>query len=141
MKPKSYHRFFRVIAVALFSLSSVVVAQTVASRPPKGPGNIVVRTKFGGQIFGFDIDQNGTEGVLADVKQFNNGKVLSAVETFDLKTGKILNVLNKEENGDNDIVIGIVGTSSRHCRARSRRLPNLLCQQAPISSDKSSRRK
>jgi WD40 repeat protein len=112
MKPKSYRLFFRVIAVALFSLSCLAAAQTSASRPPKGPGNIVVRPKFGGQVFGFDIDQNGTEGVLADVKQFNSGKVVSAVETFDLKTGEILNVLNKEENGDNDIVIGIVGTST-----------------------------
>jgi len=112
MKPKSYRLFFRGIAVALFGLSCLAAAQTSASRPPKGPGNIVVRTKFGGQIFGFDIDQNGTEGVLADVKLFNSGKVLSAVETFDLKTGKILKVLNKEENGDNDIVIGIVGTSA-----------------------------
>ncbi len=112
MKPKNYHQFFRVIAIALFSLSSVVVAQTAASRPPKGPGNIVVRTKFGGQIFGFDIDQNGTEGVLADVTYLNNGNALSAVETFDQKTGKILKVISKTENQDEDIVVGIVGTST-----------------------------
>jgi WD40 repeat protein len=118
MEPKSSsHRLFcRVIAVALFSLPCFVAAQTSAAKPsatqPVGPGNVVVSTKFGGQIFGFDVDQNGTEGILADVRLFNNGDVLSAVETFDLKTGKILNVLSKETNGDNDIVIGIVGTST-----------------------------
>ena len=61
MKPKnlSYTWFFRVLTVALFSLSCFTAAQTLA-KPPKGPGKVVVRTKFGGQIFGFDVDQNGT---------------------------------------------------------------------------------
>jgi hypothetical protein len=82
MEPKSSsHRLFcRVIAVALFSLPCFVAAQTSAARPsatqPVGPGNVVVSTKFGGQIFGFDVDQNGTEGILADVRLFNNGDVL-----------------------------------------------------------------
>jgi hypothetical protein len=101
----------KVMAVVLVGLPRLLAAQG-SEIHTAGPGNVVVRTEFGGQIFGFDIDQNGTEGVLADVKLFNNGKVLSAVETFDLKTGKILKVLSKEENGDNDIVIGIVGTST-----------------------------
>ena len=113
MKPKSsfYGLFLRVVSVAAFSIPCLVAAQSTAIQPV-GPGNVVVSTKFGGQIFGFDVDQNGTEGILADVRLFNNGDVLSAVETFDLKTGKILNVLSKETNGDNDIVIGIVGTST-----------------------------
>jgi WD40 repeat protein len=112
MKPKSSSSrlFFRVLAVALFSLSCLVAAQTSATRRSKGPGKIVVRTKFGGQIFGFDIDQNGTEGVLADVQIGGNN--VSAVETFDQKTGKILKVISKTESpNDDDIVIGIVGTS------------------------------
>jgi hypothetical protein len=115
LKSSSYRLLFRVVIVALLSLPCSVAAQTLAvpasAVQPVGPGNIVVRTEFGGQIFGFDVDQNGTEGVLADVKLFNNGDVVSAVETFDLQTGNILNVLSKENNGDNDIVIGIVGTS------------------------------
>lgn len=111
MKPKSYCLFFRVIGVALFSLSCLAAAQTSASRRPKGPGNIVVRTKFGGQIFGFDIDQNGTEGVLAD--EGANGGYLSAIETFDLKTGKILKVVSEtDDSKDADLVIGIVGKST-----------------------------
>jgi hypothetical protein len=113
MKPKSSscRLFFRLLPVAMFSLSSFAAAQMLASKQPKGPGNIVVRTKFGGAIWGFDIDQNGTEGVLADATILNNGKTLSAIETFDLKTGKILKVISKTENYDNDLVIGIVGTS------------------------------
>lgn len=112
MKPKSlsYTRFFRVLAVALFSLSCLAAAQTLA-KPHKGPGKILVRTKFGGQIFGFDVDQNGTEGVLAD--EDANGGNLSAIETFDLKTGKILKVVSKtNDSKDGDVVIGIVGNST-----------------------------
>jgi len=112
MKPKnlSYTWFFRVLRVALFSLSCFAAAQTLA-KPPKGPGKIVVRTKFGGQIFGFDVDQNGTEGILAD--EDANGGNLSAIETFDLKTGKIIKVVSKtDEAKDGDVVIGIVGNST-----------------------------
>jgi hypothetical protein len=111
MKPQrsSCRLFVRGIALALFSLSCLAAAQTLATRP-KGPGHVVVHTKFGGRIFGFDVDQNGAEGVLADVQIGGNN--LSAVETFDQKTGKILKVISKTESpNDDDIVIGIVGKS------------------------------
>ena len=36
--------------------------------PSAGPTGVIVKSKFGGQIFGFDIDQNGTEGVLSESK-------------------------------------------------------------------------
>jgi hypothetical protein len=61
--------------------------------PSAGPTGIFVHSKFGGQIFGFDIDQNGTEGLLAESKLLANGNVLAAVETFDQATGNILNVV------------------------------------------------
>jgi hypothetical protein len=72
-----------------------------------------VRPKFGGQIAGYDIDQNGTEGILSEQKTLNNGDTLSAVETFDQKTGKIVKVIRKGVTQyDDDIVLGIVGTST-----------------------------
>jgi hypothetical protein len=70
-----------------------------------------VHSKFGGQIFGFDIDQNGTEGVLSEDKLLENGKVLAAVETFDQATGKILKVVSKTETQDNFLTLGIEGNS------------------------------
>lgn len=76
-----------------------------------GPGNTIVQSKFGGQIFGFDIDQNGTEGVLTEAQLLENGKVLAAVETFDQTTGKILKVVKKLETEDDFVTLGIVGTS------------------------------
>jgi len=76
-----------------------------------GPGSTIVHSKFGGQIFGFDIDQNGTEGVLSESQDISGGKVLAAVETFDQASGKILNVVSKIETKDDFLTLGIVGTS------------------------------
>jgi len=78
---------------------------------PVGAGSTLVHSKFGGQIFGFDIDQNGTEGVLSEDKLLNNGNVLAAVETFDQATGKILKVVGETETQDNFVTMGVVGTS------------------------------
>jgi hypothetical protein len=75
-----------------------------------GVGKVLVHSKFGGQIFGFDIDQNGTEGVLSESQTLANGNVLAAVETFDQKTGKILKVVIKTETQDDFITMGIVGS-------------------------------
>ena len=115
MKPRnsSCRLFFRVLAIALCSVAGLAAAQTAPTRSPKGPGKIVVHPKFGGQISGYDIDQNGTEGVLAEQKTLANGDTLSAVETFDQGTGKILKLIRKGVTQfDDDIVIGIVGTST-----------------------------
>ena len=98
--------------VLLFS-SIAVFGQTNEFRPDSsaGAGKLLVHSKFGGQIFGFDIDQNGTEGLLSEAKTLNNGNVLAAVETFDQKTGKILKVVTKTETQDDFITLGIVGAS------------------------------
>ncbi|MFY9737887.1 MAG: hypothetical protein WAK11_02435 [Candidatus Cybelea sp.] len=48
----------------------------------------VLSTKDGGQIFGFDIDQNGDDGVLASAKIYGS-KALVSVETFNQNSGKI----------------------------------------------------
>ena len=99
------------VAALLLGLSCFTAAQT-PSDLPKGPGKVVVHTKFGGGILGFDIDQNGSEGVLAEAQLLSNGNVLSAVETFDQKTGKIIKVVAKTETQDDDVTFGVVGTST-----------------------------
>jgi hypothetical protein len=93
----------------VLALSDMGLAQAVQG--PVGPGKILVHSKFGGQIFGFDIDQNGTEGVLSEAQTLSNGNVLAAVETFDQKTGKILTVVSKIESQDDFLTMGIEGTS------------------------------
>jgi len=81
---------------------------------PAGPTGVLVHSQFGGQIFGFDIDQNGTEGLLAEAKSLSNGNVLAAVETFDQATGKILKVVELTQpshSQDDFITMGVVGNS------------------------------
>ena len=75
-----------------------------------GPGSVIVHSKFGGQIFGFDIDQNGTEGLLTEAVTKRGGRATAAIETFDQATGAILDVV---EMGTHDewVTLGIVGTS------------------------------
>jgi hypothetical protein len=81
------------------------------TRAAVGVGSTIVHSKFGGQIFGFDIDQNGTEGVLGESQDIGGGKVLAAVETFDQATGKILRVVDEIKTKDDFLTLGIVGTS------------------------------
>jgi len=108
------HLLLRSIAMAaMLSFSGFASAQSsrVVPKPLVGPGKVIVHSKFGGQIFGFDIDQNGTEGLLSEAQVLPNGNVLAAVETFDQKTGKILKVVIKTETKDDFVTMGVVGTS------------------------------
>jgi hypothetical protein len=96
--------------------SAVAFAQTDDLQPnsPTGPTGVIVHSQFGGQIFGFDIDQNGTEGFLAEAKTFANGNVLAAVETFDQATGNILSVVELTQPShalDDFVGMGVVGNS------------------------------
>ena len=107
------------IAWCVFSLSGATLAwsQATDGRPVDsreasvGAGTTFVTSEFGGSIFGFDIDQNGTEGLLSEGQSLPNGKILAAVETFDQATGKILKVVTKTENLGDFVTEGIVGTS------------------------------
>jgi len=103
---------FLCLIVMLFAANGVF-AQTSEFRPNSsaGAGKLLVHSKFGGQIFGFDIDQNGTEGLLSESQTLANGNVLAAVETFDQKTGKILKVVIKTETQDDFVTMGVVGNS------------------------------
>ena len=70
---------------------------------------VVVHGKFGGEILGYDVDRNGSEGVLSE--NASDGTI--ATETFDQTTGKILKVVAKKRNSiDNMITLGVVGTGT-----------------------------
>lgn len=98
-------------ACAVFA--ALLTAGVPANSAPghTGPTGIKVHSQFHGQIFGFDIDQNGSEGVLSEAKLLNNGAVLAAAETFDQSTGKILKVVQKIRGKDDFVTLGIVGPS------------------------------
>ena len=90
-----------VIAIAIFL--ALISSQTTAAA--QGP---TVHPKFAGQILGYDIDQNGTEGVFSEYVNMPNGNVLAATETFDQSTGKILAVVAKTQTQDDFVTQGVV---------------------------------
>jgi hypothetical protein len=95
-----------------FALSTLAVAQSDAFQPNSAAGaGIIVHSKFGGQIFGWDIDQSGTEGILSEALLQSNGNELAAVETFDQTTGKILKVVSETDDQDDFVTEGVVGSS------------------------------
>ena len=78
--------------------------------PPKtGPGK-VLSSAYGGQILGFDIDQDGMDGLLTESLTQGN-KLKSAVETFDITTAKITKIVKVMVSSPNDdfVTFGIVG--------------------------------
>jgi hypothetical protein len=79
-----------IAALAANIWCSEALAGTAHSGRKIGLGKILT-TRDGGQIFGFDIDQNGNDGVLASAQDSGgNGDVLVSVETFDQDKGKII---------------------------------------------------
>jgi len=90
--------------VACLCLSGASVAgeaPAVARSPGKVGLGKVLTSKSGGQIFGFDIDQSGDDGVLATAAD---------VETFDQDSGKIKRSFGKNLGPDSDYVVnGIAG--------------------------------
>jgi hypothetical protein len=102
-----------VFLISCCALPSVSLGQAddSASNAPIGAGSVIVHSKFGGQIFGFDIDQNGTEGILSEAQALSGGDVLAAVETFDQASGKIISVVAKTQTQDDFVTFGVVGRS------------------------------
>ena len=96
-------------AVCLLCLAAIPApADDSKSSPAK---NVTVQDKFGGQIFGYGVDRNGTEGMLSEIVELSDGNLLNATETFDQKTGKIIKVVHKKtETKDNLITLGVVGS-------------------------------
>jgi len=100
------------VLLALLTITAGASPAEDRSTPadPSKPG-FLVNSKFGGQILGYDIDQSGTEGLLSEfVAQSSGGSSVVATETFDQATGKILKVVAKKTNTQDDYVTeGILG--------------------------------
>src|SRR5262245_5428756 len=81
------------------------------SNPEIGPTGVIVTTQFGGQIFGFDIDQASNEGILCEAQTLANNTVHAAIETFDQRTGVIIRVIRETQTHDDFVTLGVVGNS------------------------------
>jgi hypothetical protein len=107
----------RSISSALVALFVCSVSLTRASDPPgvqvnpnDEAGDVIVRGKLGGLIFGFEVNPNGTEGLLCEAVSNSDGTVSARVETFNQATGGIIRVLAKSESQDDFIALGVAGS-------------------------------
>lgn len=110
----------RHLVAALASIVVATLAPKAFGAPPvmlsdTSPGPVpvlapvIVDTRLGGQIFGFDIDPDGTEGILSEAQTLNDGTILAAVETFDQRTGEILSIVTQRSTQDDFVTLGVVG--------------------------------
>jgi WD40 repeat protein len=107
----------RSISTALVGLLVFLASLTRASdqsrfqvNPEAGVGDVIVRGKLGGLIFGFEVDPNGTEGLLCEALSNPDGTLSARVETFSQVTGRIIRVLAKSESQDDAIALGVAGS-------------------------------
>lgn len=70
-------------------LTAAAFATSASSHASEPHRPIIVHSALGGQIAGYDVDQNGTEGVLSEWVVQQNGTFIVALETFNQKTGKV----------------------------------------------------
>ncbi|MBZ5718857.1 MAG: hypothetical protein LAO03_00605 [Acidobacteriia bacterium] len=100
------------LTAALICFCLVLVSVTQAQKVRLAPGTVFVHTALGGFILGYDIDSNGTEGVLAEAVSLPDGNFDVAVETFDQSTGMILKMVKQLTETQNDFVaLGIFGNN------------------------------
>jgi hypothetical protein len=98
------------VLISFPAASSVNAAPSPDEQFRTDTGTVVVHPKLGGQILGYDIDRNGTQGLLSEFVSLGNGNNNVATETFDQTTGKIVKVVAKELNTQDDYVTqGIFG--------------------------------
>ncbi|HLY02936.1 MAG TPA: hypothetical protein VKR56_10655 [Candidatus Cybelea sp.] len=109
MKHRRLRHALQTAAVAVLAASSAACAgpgnspslnsQAFSAQPRAGGQRHtvglgpVVTSQFGGQIFGWDMNQNGNDGVLTETVL--GSSVTNAIETFDQATGKITKVVQK----------------------------------------------
>src|ERR1700680_935291 len=80
--------------------------QLVARRLSAGR---VLHSADGGQVFGFDVNQKGNDGVLGSAKTVTaQGQVIASVETFDQTTAKVTKVVASTNTMDDFVVESIV---------------------------------
>lgn len=93
----------------LLSVAAATVSTAVAAAPhralrhPPGLGKVLT-SKDGGQIFGFDINQNGDDGVIATAQDSQQGFLVS-VETFNQNTGRIVKSFAKYDGPRNSYAV------------------------------------
>jgi hypothetical protein len=99
--------------MAVIALCFLALCSGRAAAEPRGSGRtssatakaVIVQPKFGGQIIGYTVDPNGTEGLLSEsVAEGTQGQNLAATEIFDQVNGAIVAVIAEKNHTVNDYV-------------------------------------
>ncbi len=91
--------------------SQAPIEEVQIPSPPNSGQGFVVQDQFGGQIFGYDVDRNGSEGLLSEALLQGDGNYLIATETFDQTTGRITAVVEEQTGTPDDFVtLGVFGS-------------------------------
>jgi hypothetical protein len=103
-------RWFSLLVLVSLAGLGLLTSPVYGQEGKPDAGTVFVNTALGGFILGYDIDQSGTEGILAEALTLNDGRHTVAVETFDQRTGKILKILAQQTDSNNDFVaLGVYG--------------------------------
>jgi hypothetical protein len=86
---------------------SVAAAGTQRPRAPRN--TVYVHTVLGGFILGYDIDQTGRDGLLAEAFTLPDGNADVAIESFDQVTGNARILLRQNDTKNDFVVLGIFG--------------------------------
>lgn len=123
------------IAIGLLVLLLLSMAPATRGAEPGtavGLGRVLT-TRDGGQVFGFDINQNGDDGVLASAQTRPGGRELVSVETFDQDSGRITKSVVRElgtthEYGVDGIFAGDVALLTHYVTPKGSIYPKRLYQ-------------
>jgi hypothetical protein len=97
-------------ALACAAAAHAVVAAADTAPAAIGPGDVVVHTALGGFILGYDVDQTGNLGLLAEALTSPGGGADVAVETFDVRTGETVEIVTQQTNSKSDwVTLGVTG--------------------------------
>ena len=94
------------------AVACVVPADAHTRKGETKAAPVFVNTALGGFILGYDIDQNGNEGILAEALTLSDGTHNVALETFDQTTGQIIKIIAQQNMSNNDFVaLGVYGNA------------------------------
>ena len=89
-------------SAAAAALSVFLAWPAAAAHTARGASGVVVQPALGGQILGYDIDRNGTRGILSEALTLGVNDYDVATEIFDQTTGKIVKIVKEEKHTTND---------------------------------------
>ena len=122
-----------VLLLCTASLSRASDQSGFQLNPNDQEGDTIVHGKLGGLIFGFEVDPNGTEGLLCEAVSHPDGTVSARVETFNQATGRIITVLARSESQDDFVALGVAGSVGLIEREQVRGLFNVKRTFATIN--------